>query len=402
MGVLAEPGRESVLPHRPTLGEVAGARIPSIDGLRGLAILAVLFAHLLGTENFLPATLVRNIGDVGNLGVRGFFVISGYLITTLLLEEVKRTGQISLKGFYLRRVFRIFPAFYCYLAIIVIFGAFGVIPFGFADALPAATYTVNYVPERSWYVGHLWSLAVEEQFYLLWPAALVLFPLVQRAGAPAYSIADRAEGARRRVAWIALAVIAFAPMTRIGTWILLPARRPLIGEAFPTIADAIAFGCLLSGFQNRLGEHGGYIALLRSRWFVLVPIVILAINRFAGHVRLFYTFGETILDLLIAISIDRAVRFPAGRMGRLLNSRSITFIGMQSYSLYLWQQPFLNRNASGFLHRFPVNLVFAFGAAMLSYYAVERPALRLRVRLFERRPKDGADRASAVSAPPTA
>jgi peptidoglycan/LPS O-acetylase OafA/YrhL len=379
--------------------EAGGARIASLDGLRAISILAVIFAHLLGTQNFLPANLSRTIGDFGNLGVRVFFIISGYLITSLLFQEAAKTGRISLKGFYLRRTFRIFPAFYCYLAILAIIGALGVIPLGVADVLHAATYTVNYVHGRSWYIGHLWSLSVEEQFYLLWPAALLLLPAHRHAGGSAPSRADIAEGKRRGAVVIAIAVIGVAPFARIGTWTLLPAQRSLIGEAFPTIADAIAFGCLLSGLREQLGQRAWYTQFLGSRWFFLVPVAVLGLNRFAGHVRLFYSFGETLLDLLIALSIDHAVRFPAGRSGRFLNSRVMTYIGGMSYSLYLWQQPFLQRSSSAFVHSFPVNLIATAAAALLSYYLIERPLLRLRVRLFERRPTEASPKV-AVSTPP--
>lgn len=394
---------QSVVLDRPAPrlapAEAGGMRIASLDGLRAISILAVIFAHLLGTQNFLPASLSRWIGDLGNLGVRVFFIISGYLITSLLFQEAAKTGQISLKGFYLRRTFRIFPAFYCYLAILSVVAALGVIPLGLADVLHGATYTVNYVQGRSWYIGHLWSLSVEEQFYLLWPAALLLLPAYRRAGESAPSRADIAEGKRRGAVVIAILVISVAPFARIGTWTLLPAQRSLIGEAFPTIADSIAFGCLLSGLREQLGRRAWYTQFLGSRWFFLVPVAVLGLNRFADHVRLFYSFGETFLDLLIALSIDHAVRFPAGRSGRLLNSRGMIYIGGMSYSLYLWQQPFINRSSSAFIHSFPMNIIATAGAALLSYYLIERPLLRLRVRLFDRRPTEASPKVAASTPP---
>jgi peptidoglycan/LPS O-acetylase OafA/YrhL len=379
--------------------EAGGSRIASLDGLRAISILAVIFAHLLGTQNFLPWRLALSIGDLGNLGVRVFFIISGYLITSLLFHEAAKTGGISLKGFYIRRTFRIFPAFYCYLAIIGTAGYLGLIPLGPSDVLHAATYTVNYIHERSWYIGHLWSLSVEEQFYLLWPAALLLLPARRPAPGSAPSRADVAEGKRRGAVVIALAVILVAPIARIGTWELLPAHRALIGEAFPTIADSIAFGCLLSGLREQLGQRAFYVQFLRSRWFFLVLVAIVGLNRFANHVRPFYVVGETLLDLLIALWIDRCVRFPGGLSGRFLNSRAMIYIGGMSYSLYLWQQPFVQRSSSAFVHAFPMNLICTAVAALLSYYLIEQPMLRLRVRLFDRRPTVAPPKA-AVSTPP--
>ncbi len=373
----------SSAPMSARMPEAARARVPSLDGLRGISILAVLVAHALGTDNFLSAGAINPVfGDLGNLGVRVFFIISGFMITSLLFQEVAKSGHISLKGFYLRRTFRIFPAFYAYLAVMFALGVLGVLHLSLADNLHAATYTVNFAHERSWYIGHVWSLSVEEQFYLLWPLALILWRPGDRPGMAHLTPLARAEDARRRAKWAAIAVIIIAPFARVGTWVFLPTQRALIGEAFPTIADSIAFGCLLAGFRGDLDAHQGYLGFLRSRWFWLVPVAIVALNLSASHVGLFYTFGETLLNLLIAVLIDRAVRLPDGPSGRFLNSRLLVHIGVLSYSIYLWQQPFLNRHSSGLLQAFPLNLIAAVACAHASYYLIERPALRLRVRLF--------------------
>jgi peptidoglycan/LPS O-acetylase OafA/YrhL len=367
----------------PHLPETARARVPSLDGLRGVSILAVLVAHALGTGNFLSSSVINPVvGDLGNLGVRVFFIISGFMITSLLFQEVAKSGHISLKGFYLRRTFRIFPAFYTYLAVMFTLSVLGVLHLSLADDLHAATYTVNFAHDRSWYIGHVWSLSVEEQFYLLWPVALILWLPGGRPGVAQSTSLSRAESTRRRAKWVAIAVIFIAPFARVGTWVFLPTQRALIGEAFPTIADSIAFGCLLASFRGDLDAHKGYLGFLRSRWFWLVPVAIVALNLSASHVGLFYTFGETLLDLLIAVVIDRAVRLPDGLSGRLLNSRILVHIGVLSYSIYLWQQPFLNRHSSGLFQSFPLSLIAALACAHASYYLIERPALRLRVRLF--------------------
>lgn len=373
----------SNLPDGAPRPEAAHARVPSLDGLRGISILAVLVAHALGTRNFLPvSTLKPFFGDLGNLGVRVFFIISGSMITSLLFKEVAKTGHISLKGFYLRRTFRIFPAFYTYLAVVATLSALGILHVSLADDVRAATYTVNFTHAPAWQVGHVWSLSVEEQFYMLWPLSLILWqPSASPGAAPITSIA-RAENTRRRAKWIAIAVILMAPFARIGTWVFLPSERALIGEAFPTIADSIAFGCLFASLRGYLDANQGYLGFLRSRWFWLVPVAIVLINRSASHVGLFYSVGETLLDLLIAVVIDRAVRLPHGLSGRFLNSRLLVHIGVLSYSLYLWQQPFLNRSSTGLFQSFPLNLLAAVACAHVSYYVIERPALRLRVRLF--------------------
>src|SRR5262249_53791297 len=158
-----------------------------------------LFSHLAGTRNFVPLESVRRIGDFGNLGVRVFFVISGFLITTLLLAELDKAGRIDFKAFYLRRAFRIFPAFYVYLGAVGLLSLASAIPVPGTDLALAAGYATNFVSERSWLVGHVWSLSVEEQFYLLWPLGLWA--------------ARSTKGL-----YIAVFVLAVAPFFRIGMW----------------------------------------------------------------------------------------------------------------------------------------------------------------------------------------
>ena len=146
------------------------AHIASLDGLRGLSILLVLWAHISRTHGFPWATDSHVVASLGDLGVRVFFVISGYLITRLLLAERDKTGTVSLRGFYIRRVYRIFPAFYVFIGVIAALAWAGAITLEPGDLLHALTFSMNHHIVKSWWVGHLWSLSVEEQFYLTWPA----------------------------------------------------------------------------------------------------------------------------------------------------------------------------------------------------------------------------------------
>jgi peptidoglycan/LPS O-acetylase OafA/YrhL len=191
-------------------------RIPSLDGLRAISILAVMLGHAQGTRGFPDNPVLHLFGDTGNLGVRVFFVISGFLITSLLLAEQERNGRISLRVFYLRRALRICPACYVYIIVIGVLGAVGAVEVRKGDLVFAATYTNNFVADRSWVLGHLWSLAVEEQFYLLWPAMLCL-------------------GGRRRAVIGAIAVVAVSPLLRISAWYLLPEHRGIVTKASPQL-----------------------------------------------------------------------------------------------------------------------------------------------------------------------
>src|SRR5688500_6337330 len=149
-------------------------RIPSLDGLRAISIVLVLFGHLAGTRGFPVPTSLGNFLSTAELGVHIFFVISGFLITQLLLDELARKQRIAVGRFYLRRTLRIFPPYYVFIGAMVLAQVAGWIALAPQDPLRALTYTTNYDEARSWYVGHTWSLSVEEQFYLLWPAVLLL------------------------------------------------------------------------------------------------------------------------------------------------------------------------------------------------------------------------------------
>ena len=212
-------------------------RIPSLDGLRALSICCVLFAHLCGTRGFLPVASTRFTGDLGNLGVRIFFVISGFLITGLLLKE-HRGGGISLKRFYLRRTLRIFPAAFLFIGV-----AACLFPLRSGDLAHALTYTSNYHPVHAWTMGHLWSLSVEEQFYLLWPAVVLLLAPV---------------GAK----WAALAAVVAAPLLRTVAYFHLGMSNEAVGEQFQFAMDAIAAGCLLALLRDRLAQIPGWLRIL--------------------------------------------------------------------------------------------------------------------------------------------
>jgi peptidoglycan/LPS O-acetylase OafA/YrhL len=333
-------------------------RIPSLDGLRAISITFVLLAHLTGTQNF-PAAL-GGAKYLGNLGVRVFFVISGFLITTLLLKEQAATGTVSLKKFYARRTLRIFPVYYCFLLVIVVLAAVDVISLMRHDLLCAFTYTMNNHYERSWYVGHLWSLSVEEQFYLLWPATLFLAGM-------------------KRAFKIVVAVLFIAPVCRILILFFLPQHWEGVGTIFPATMDSIAIGCLLARSYQWLGTKTRYTRFLQSPAFLLVPLAA-AVLTFPISTKGSAFIGDSLLNLSIALIVDRFVRFPGGAVGKILNTGPFVVVGVLSYSLYLWQQLFLNRASGHAVNAFPVNIILVGLTAVLSYSLIEQPFLRLKTR----------------------
>ena len=353
------PTNETAASRPLRLPRISG-RIPSLDGLRALSIGMVLIAHLTGTRNF---PWVEEIGrwQLGTFGVRVFFVISGFLITTLLLEEADRYGTISLRGFYMRRFFRIFPAFYALCAVLFVLDRTGVIALHSRDLLVAVIYTMNYHRDRAWYVGHIWSLSVEEQFYLLWPAVLLFAGI-------------------RRGLMAAAAVVLLAPPLRLATG-FVASFRPGIGETFQTVADSLATGCLLAGLGPWLAQSPRWRRLLDWRWFWwTVPLVVAASAR-NPSAKLEWLVGETVMNVGIALVIARTIHRPDEPIGRLLNTRPFVWIGTLSYSLYLWQQVFINRHGTSLPQSFPVNLALTLVVAVASYNLIERPFLRLRARI---------------------
>ena len=334
-------------------------RVPGLDGLRAVSILLVLCGHLDGTIGFYNNDAFwTRIGDIANLGVRVFFVISGYLITLLLLREVQKTGTISIKQFYYRRTLRIFPASYSFIVFLTVASFFGWLTLYRGDLWHAYTYTMNYFQDRSWWVGHLWSLSVEEQFYLLWPATLLFL------------------GTRKGLK-VAVAVVALAPIIRVGTFYLWPSQIPSIGNSFQTVADAIATGCVLAGYKESLLNRKWFQRIMNSNWFFLIPLAIFVVNARSGA-RLRWGLLETLINVMIALCVCRATTHTQDFAGRVLNWRPLVFVGVLSYSLYLWQQPFIDRTSTFWVARFPQNLILAFCAALICHYAIEKPFLRLR------------------------
>lgn len=301
------------------------------------------------------------IGDYAHLGVLIFFVISGFLITTLLKEEFALQGAISLTGFYARRTVRIFPAAFVYLAVILTLWRVGVIDVTLRDMIHAATYSVNFQSLPSHAVVHLWSLSVEEQFYLLWPFAFA------RLGP-------------RRAVWVAVAVVLIAPLARIGDRLFLLDTPFHNLPMFPMVADSLAVGCLLAEWKGRLALFGWYRALLKPLPSLVMVVGVLLIhpymNRTVGLV-----IGTSAINVLIAILIHRCLLVQQGAWFRILNWKPIVWIGGLSYSLYLWQQLFIDRSGGLWMNWFPQNAVLAVVAALASFYLVERPLQGLRRRL---------------------
>lgn len=333
--------------------------MPSLSGLRAISIVLVLVGHLSRTKGFLNLNL--GVGDYARLGVVVFFVISGFLITSLLISEHATKGHVSLKLFYARRSLRIFPASYAYIFCMWLLSLAGGLHLEARDFWHAVTYSVNYLPGASWPIAHLWSLSVEEQFYLLWPFAFVTL-------------------GGRRATWVAAGVILLAAVARFASWYFLRGTPYRDLEMFPMVADSLAMGCLLARMRYWLEARAWYLQLFRPAYSFGLLALIMLINREMSY-TVVQVFGTSLINVSLAILIHRSVYLSEDSLGRFLNWKSMEFVGILSYSLYLWQQVFLNRDSTAWANAFPQNIVFAVAAALASYLLLEKPLLKLRHRL---------------------
>lgn len=357
-------------------------RIPSLDGLRAISIVMVMGLHTIqryGAEH--PEQHVSLWWSVvlnGGLGVYVFFVISGYLITRLLLHEQSTRGTISVSGFYVKRAFRILPPLYLYVGVLGVLNLAGRLPLSRIDVVSALFFFHNYaVQSTSWAIEHFWSLSVEEQFYLIWPVLLIL---CLRLGG---------VRGRERAAWLAAAAIVLSPLVRI---VSFRTHNPWLhdGAGFHMHADALMFGCGAALLEGKALFERVYRAVTRLPW---LPVLGLAVGsylemRFQNYWN--FPIGETWTGALLAFTLLWTVRNADSLAGRALNVRWVTHIGVLSYSIYLWQTLFLHyQNASVFAGaawagRLPLNWLGILIAAEISYALVEQPSLRLRNRLLRR------------------
>ena len=332
--------------------EKSSIRIPSLDGLRTISIALVIIGHMLHVLG------VGEFGNFGNLGVRVFFVISGFLITGLLAKEIEKTSTVSLLKFYFRRTLRIFPPYYFYLFMLFVAGLTGLIPVPVPSILLASIYLTDYISPSNWFLGHTWSLAVEEQFYLILPGVVLLL------------------GIRRTKALLILIVI-LSPIIRVADF-YISGDQLWVLKGFHANMDALAAGCLLALFRETLHRLSLYRLMISSRIVALLPIMIIFFNFQIEHPRIFYGVSISAMNLMIAFCLDWSVTNHDTVFGRFLNSSPMVTLGVMSYSIYLWQQPFFNPDVPGILTQTPFNFIGLAIATLISYYMIEKSSLKLR------------------------
>lgn len=355
-------------------------RLASLDGLRTISILLVIGEHAQYTAHF-PEWFhpFRAYLPDGKLGVRIFFVISGFLITWLLLQEERTRGRIDLASFYKRRALRILPVLYLFLLVMLVSTTWVAKTFTTAEWVSGATFTLNYYT-FGWTLGHLWSISVEEQFYLLWPFALILL----RSG--------------RSRAIFSIMVITFAPIFRALAYIYISDYARLVNNWFFSQADSLMFGCILAIILHNKPQIDRFLPsfLARYRYVQILSVLLIYIIYVVGfrglssHGTLGFfmvSLGPTLQSAAITCFIASAVLVREGLAYRLLNLGVMVWIGVLSYSIYIWQQVFLypSSDPDGDLwwRAFPQNIAIVFLVACASYYGFEKPFLRIKNRFSD-------------------
>jgi peptidoglycan/LPS O-acetylase OafA/YrhL len=342
-----------------------------LDGLRALAVGLVVVTHF-GAPFGLGVPLAL---------VSIFFVLSGFVITWLLLKEHESTGSISVRGFYARRAVRILPAYYVFVALSIAIDVTRGDGRIASAAMPALLNYTNYFnalhghPASS--VAHLWSLAVELQFYVVAPAAFLVLASRGR-GAPGF--ATLAKGA-------AFAIVGVA-VWRSVAYLWLGLGPAYAYNAFDCRVDALASGCLLAA-SCRSPRCRSAMAACAGRWHaapLLLSVGLLAAFEFASlwsvpWIR--YTVGFTIQALAIAFAIGQLLILHAETPWRFLDARPMRYLGSLSYGMYLYHQWGLNVGehlvSSPWL-ALPAGLAATVALAAASYHVIEQPADGLKTR----------------------
>jgi peptidoglycan/LPS O-acetylase OafA/YrhL len=355
-------------------------RFSALDGLRAASVIAIIWHHTSGTPG--PAISAR-----GYFAVDLFFAISGFLITTLLIREYNANERISLRKFYIRRTLRIFPLYYLTLLFCIVTTVARTsrrndpVEQRFLHNLPSfATYTSNWVVEQGDKFYFAWTLATEEQFYLLWPPLL---------------IAALAIG-RRRI-WVPLTVLGALVIVSQGARFfldtsVLPGRIPASLQLSILLSAAAALSASTPrGFAVLAGVLG-------RRWSApAIALLLVAAIAFAPQTQL-----VVCLIVALVVSVCLVERTP---LHPLLQWRPLAFIGVISYGVYLFHMLCAN-TISAALHQrhglllFAVTLLAVILAAHLSFRYFESPILRLK-RRFETNDQRQGDELSRITAQPS-
>lgn len=338
---------------------------PSLDGARGLMTLTVIAAHL--EYRWYPGAIIF---------MDTFFIMSGYLITSLLIKDWRENGRINLYRFYIRRVYRLFPALLLMLLVYSVVASFLTRPYGqeLKAVLSALFYVMNWARAFSWemstYLGHTWSLSIEEQFYAAWPL-LCIFLLWAGRG-------------RFQVMVYSLVAIGLISMFWRHELAVQGASIYRLYNGTDVRLDALSFGCALAFLVNN--RNGLPARVANSVSPVLAPLLSLGLFLFGFHAnyedREWYLWQSSVCVFLSTILVACLVVRRDTLIHRLYEWKPAVFLGRICYGLYIWHFPILVLMEDYWKipvgARALVGVPLTFLCAILTYQYVELPLMKRR------------------------
>jgi peptidoglycan/LPS O-acetylase OafA/YrhL len=335
-----------------------------LDGFRGIAVLFVIIGRY--WEFRAPSAQLRFLAQhTAQLGVLLFFVLSGFLITGLLYRERSQTGSISFKRFYIRRALRLLPPIVLFLSAVLVLVRVGLVVDVTKTEFAIALLYLRNIFGHSLTLGHFWSLALEEQFYLLWPITFLLLPIKQAAKFVAYVCV--AFMAWRGVA-IALALFSYEH----GVYYVRPYFR------FDSILIGAFVVLLISSSKSGFAKMQRFVRSTSGTLFFVAACAWYALGeRWSRELHI------TVAEIIVACLILHVALDSAGLMSRLFRTSFLGYVGKISYSLYLWQELFIPVDGPswGAARKLPWAFVIPVAISVLSYHLMEKPILRIKDRV---------------------
>ncbi len=336
--------------------------IPTLDGWRAIAILLVIVGHGVEWSGTALSPIARllhlpNFSEwvtaFGDKGVEVFFCLSGFLITSLLVDEFADRGRISVSAFYVRRVCRIFPPSLVYLAFISVLSIAGLISVSKSEVIACIVFLRNYLPHgEHWYTGHFWSLSVEEHFYLLWPGLIALVGFKRARWYPILAICAV-------VVWRAMNADLMTTPFKYRTDVRIDAI--MLGAL-----AALMFPVIRKVFTGR-------------GWQLLAAAAVLYIGSEVA-ISAAPSIGRLGREIAVLSALMVGVNNPGILFAKALEVNWLRYVGRISYSLYLWQEFFFKPPRQSWIEA-PFRLVMPFICAALSYKFVEKPLIKVGHRL---------------------
>jgi len=330
---------------------VAPPRIDHIDVWRFLAVVMVIQSHIFvfsGLKLSLLTPYLDQLDRLGELGVLVFFVISGFVICSGLVAEKSRTGTICLPAFYVRRFYRIIPPLWLYLSCLLLLNSAGIIEISSQQALTSASFLCNMpFPEGcSWFAGHTWTLAYEEQFYLFFPLLILFVPLINNSLRFGLAIGGLI----------------------IGSALLNGTGHLFIGEYF------MYFIFLLTGCCSAL-LHENIMSRIRQlhvvNWLIVIALLLICIVYLPIEIeKQVKVICYPVLILLMVLGTPTQIK----SIAVVFKNRQLCYLGKISYTVYLWQE-LVTGNYVGWLTFVYIAVVFVF--AMISYRYLELPLQKI-------------------------